>query len=61
MIRTDKLELDNINKALDDMYTDLSGKIKRVEQGTTLSGATGTFTAGGVIVTVTNGLISKIG
>ena len=61
MARVDELELDKVNRAFDEMNTDLLGRIKRLEKGTTLPGATGTFTAGGVTVTVTNGLITKIG
>jgi len=61
MIRIPEVTLDEINRALDEMDTTLSGKIKRVEQGTTLSGATGTFTADGTTITVVNGLITKIG
>ena len=61
MTRIPELTLDEVNRAIDELDTTLSGKIKRVEQGTTLSGATGTFTADGIKVTVVNGLITTIG
>jgi len=61
MIRIPDLTIDEVNRALDSLSTDLSSRIKRLEGATTSSGASGTFTVDGSTITVVNGIITRIG
>jgi len=55
MIRIPDLTKDEVNRALDETFTNLDSKIKRI------TGASGTFTVDGTTITVVGGLITKIG